>query len=66
MSYRTYANAGAVHWIPSFRKKQRFSSRMIIDACRPFKWMKDFRPAAEIDANFQKVVTEKWNKELFS
>jgi 3-polyprenyl-4-hydroxybenzoate decarboxylase len=50
--------------IPKSRKG--FSSRMIIDACRPFESMKDFPPAAEIDADFQKVVMEKWKNELFS
>lgn len=43
--------------IPKNRKG--FSSRMIIDACRPFEWMKDFPPAAGIDPDFQKVLMEK-------
>jgi UbiD family decarboxylase len=50
--------------IPKGRKG--FSSRMIIDACRPFEWMKDFPPAAEIEPDYQKSVMEKWKKELFS
>jgi 3-polyprenyl-4-hydroxybenzoate decarboxylase len=46
--------------------RKGFSSRMIIDACRPSEWMKDFPPAAGIDPDFQKVLMEKWKKELFS
>ena len=50
--------------IPKDRKG--FSSRMIIDACRPFEWMANFPPAAKIDAEYQKSLMEKWRKELFS
>jgi hypothetical protein len=39
---------------------------MIIDACRPFEWMKNFPPAAEIDPEYQKRLMEKWKKELFT
>jgi len=39
---------------------------MIIDACRPFEWMANFPPAAEIDAEYQKSLMKKWRKELFS
>jgi len=48
------------------KEKKGFSSRMIIDACRPFEWMKDFPPAAEISADYQQALTKKWKKELFS
>jgi UbiD family decarboxylase len=44
--------------IPKDRKG--FSSRMIIDACRPFEWMANFPPAAEIDAD----VSEEFNGEV--
>jgi hypothetical protein len=50
--------------IPKARKG--FSSRTIIDGCRPFEWIKDFSPAAEIDAEFQQALMEKWKKELSS
>jgi hypothetical protein len=50
--------------IPKDRKG--VSSRMIIDACRPFEWMANFPPAAEIGAEYQKNLMEKWRKELFS
>jgi len=39
---------------------------MIIDARRPFEWMANFPPAAEIDAEYQKSLMKKWRKELFS
>jgi len=39
------------------KERKGFSSRMIIDACRPFEWMKDFPPAAEIDADYQKSLS---------
>ena len=26
------------------KERKGFSSRMIIDACRPFEWMQNFRP----------------------
>ena len=32
------------------RERKGFSSRMIIDACRPFEWRDKFPPAAEISA----------------
>jgi hypothetical protein len=39
---------------------------MIIDACRPYEWMKDFPPAAEIESELKEALTLKWKKELFS
>ena len=44
----------------------RASAVPLIDACRPFEWMANFPPAAEIDAEYQKSLMEKWRKELFS
>jgi hypothetical protein len=32
----------------------------------PFKWMANFPPAAEIDAEYQKSLIDKWRKELFN
>jgi 4-hydroxy-3-polyprenylbenzoate decarboxylase len=52
---------------PIIPKAQKgFSSRMIIDACRPYEWMKDFPPAAEISPEVRRAVMSKWKKELFS
>ncbi|MET0499916.1 MAG: UbiD family decarboxylase, partial [Candidatus Binatia bacterium] len=48
------------------KERKGFSSRMIIDACRPFEWIKDFPPAAEIEADYQKRLMAKWKRELFS
>ncbi|MBI4527240.1 MAG: UbiD family decarboxylase [Deltaproteobacteria bacterium] len=48
------------------KQSKGFSSRMIIDACRPFEWMKDFPPAAEITAEEKQALFAKWKKELFS
>ncbi len=39
---------------------------MIIDACRPFEWMKDFPLPAEISPEEQQALTTKWKKQLFS
>jgi hypothetical protein len=39
---------------------------MIIDACRPYEWMKDFPPAAEIEPERQEALINKWKQELFS
>jgi 3-polyprenyl-4-hydroxybenzoate decarboxylase len=50
--------------IPPERKGS--SSRMIIDACRPFEWRDKFPPAAEISAERQQAVMNKWKEELFS
>ncbi len=43
-----------------------FSSRMIIDACRPYEWKEKFPPAAEISPERQRALMMKWKKELFS
>jgi 4-hydroxy-3-polyprenylbenzoate decarboxylase len=50
--------------IPPERKG--FSSRMIIDACRPFEWRDQFPPPAQISAARQQAVIEKWKEDLFS
>jgi 4-hydroxy-3-polyprenylbenzoate decarboxylase len=44
--------------------KKGFNSRAIIDACRPFEWMKDFPPVAESSPELKKKVYEKWRKVL--
>jgi hypothetical protein len=47
------------------REKKGFSSRMIIDACRPFEWRERFPPAAEISYARQQAVMAKW-KDILS
>jgi len=48
------------------KERKGFSSRMIIDACRPFEWRDKFPPAAEISRDLQNSLLVKWKKELFS
>ncbi len=47
------------------RDKKGFSSRMIIDACRPYEWFKDFPPAIEVSPEQKEAALKKWQKELF-
>ena len=47
------------------KERKGFSSRMIIDACRPFEWRDRFPPAAEISRTPAGMIM-KWKKELFS
>ena len=47
------------------REPKGFSSRMMIDACRPFEWRDKFPPAGEIGAERQQALMKKWRKELF-
>lgn len=47
------------------RDKKGFSSRLIIDACRPYEWLKDFPPAIEISAERREAIKKKW-VELFN
>jgi 4-hydroxy-3-polyprenylbenzoate decarboxylase len=41
------------------RERKGFSSRMIIDACRPFEWRDKFPPPAEIGAERQQALMKK-------
>jgi 4-hydroxy-3-polyprenylbenzoate decarboxylase len=40
------------------------SSRAIIDACRPYEWLKDFPPVAESSPEVRKAAEAKWGKIL--
>jgi len=42
--------------------KKGFNSRALIDACRPFEWMKDFPPVAESSPELRDKVRKKWRK----
>ena len=44
------------------RDRKGFSSRMIIDACRPFEWRDKFPPAAQISPERRQAVMEKWKR----
>ena len=46
--------------------KKGFNSRAIIDACRPYEWMKDFPPVAESSKEVLDATAKKWGKILFS
>lgn len=46
--------------------KKGFNSRAIIDACRPFEWMKDFPPVAESSKEVLDSTAKKWGRILFS
>lgn len=45
----------------TYRSKAMFSSRAIIDACRPFDHIDDFPPVAEASPKLQEEVRAKWN-----
>ena len=40
------------------------SSRAVIDACRPYEWMKDFPPVAESSPQVRRAAEAKWGKIL--
>ncbi|MBI2360812.1 MAG: UbiD family decarboxylase [Deltaproteobacteria bacterium] len=42
--------------------KKGFNSRALIDACRPFEWIKDFPPVAESSPELREEVRAKWKK----
>ena len=44
--------------------KKGFNSRAVIDACRPFEWIKDFPPVAESSPELKEKVRSKWKKVL--
>ncbi|MFQ5684488.1 MAG: UbiD family decarboxylase [Candidatus Binatia bacterium] len=46
--------------------KKGFNSRAIIDACRPFEWMKDFPPVAESSREVLDATAKKWGNVLFN
>jgi UbiD family decarboxylase len=46
---------------PEERQQGRFvSSRMIIDACKPYRWLKDFPASNVMSAEQRARVSEKW------
>lgn len=40
------------------------NSRAVIDACRPYEWMKDFPPVAESSPEVRRATEKKWGKIL--
>jgi 4-hydroxy-3-polyprenylbenzoate decarboxylase len=52
---------------PAIPKDQTgFSSRLIIDACRPFEWIEQFPPAIEVSQHLKEAAIKKWKTQLFS
>ncbi len=48
---------------PIIPKGQKgFNSRAIIDACRPYEWLKDFPPSVKVPDDLARSVKEKWGK----
>jgi 4-hydroxy-3-polyprenylbenzoate decarboxylase len=47
------------------KDKKGFSSRAVIDATRPYEWMKDFPPVAESSKEVLDATAKKWGAELF-
>jgi 4-hydroxy-3-polyprenylbenzoate decarboxylase len=46
---------------PMLQKGQpAFNSRAIIDACRPFEWIKDFPKVAQADSRYLAQIEKKW------
>ena len=45
--------------------KALMNSRAVIDACRPYEWMKDFPEVAETSPELRKAVLEKFGRSFF-
>ena len=45
--------------------KALMNSRAVVDACKPYEWMKDFPPVAETSAELRKSVLEKLGRSFF-
>ncbi len=45
-------------------QKRGLNSRAIIDACKPYEWIKDFPPVAEVSREYQKQIEDKWGSVL--
>ncbi|MGH7824556.1 MAG: UbiD family decarboxylase [Candidatus Binatia bacterium] len=54
--------------LPKERKDRdsSFNSRAIIDACRPYEWIKDFPKSVIVPPELAKQVREKWGKQILS
>jgi 4-hydroxy-3-polyprenylbenzoate decarboxylase len=54
--------------IPPERKKKRdfTSSRVIVDACKPYDWIREFPPTNVASPELRKKVSEKWGPILTS
>ena len=54
--------------IPPNRKGRNssYNSRAIIDACRPYEWIKDFPASVKVPDELARQVREKWGKKILS
>jgi len=54
--------------LPKSRKDKNasYNSRAIIDACRPYDWIKDFPPSVKVPEDLARKVKEKWGKQILS
>jgi 4-hydroxy-3-polyprenylbenzoate decarboxylase len=54
--------------IPPNRKGRNssYNSRAVIDACRPYEWIKDFPASVKVPDDLAKQVREKWGKKVLS
>ena len=48
------------------RGKKGFNSRAVIDACRPFEWIKDFPASVIVPPDLARQVRQKWGKQVLS
>jgi hypothetical protein len=48
------------------RGKKGFNSRAVIDACRPYEWIKDFPPSVIVPDDLARQVKEKWGKKILN
>jgi hypothetical protein len=50
-------------------KKDRdssFNSRAVLDACRPYEWIKDFPASVIVPPDLAQQVRKKWGKQILS
>ena len=46
--------------------KKGFNSRAVIDACRPYDWIKDFPASVRVPDDLARQVKEKWGKKILN
>jgi len=45
--------------------KKGFNSRVVVDACRPYEWMKDFPAVVGLSPAQKEEVLKKWGAKIF-
>jgi len=46
--------------------KKGFNSRAIVDACRPYEWLKEFPASVRVPEDLARQVKEKWGKKVLN